>query len=721
MLSTATCTQGSIPVPDKTCASCVPFCSMGELERIAIALARIFAIVGFGYFLRARNIFTPAMKGGCAALVTKIALPATIFLFIAQMDLGSIIPSVLIAVVVGKLVIFALAFAFGYALRSKDMAKFVKEKGTAGAETTPPTRPMTSGAILGLFCTVSSDPAFGGQFMYQLYPDNGTQIILFFAASLIVCCPIGFFLLEYDKYASQQEGGRLTPAQKGAAARQALRGVCMNPCVFMAVIGLIWNGALGSLVNRPFFLTFAKVTADAFPFPALFLLGVSAYGKIGLFHGRFAMHVLVVCVLKTVISPIVIQQLLEAFTDGAPPSLGTSGGWSGLTFIYGIFPTAPAVPLWAMAFKAELVVIAVAMIMVFFFAGVVTFVSVAIVVSPSNTHQSVVSYIVGGATIFFAVYLLLPGCHAMFKKRDALSAAPAFWVNIIAWVMLLLGLSWEHCETGTGLAGSWAAHEFLYLVLRLLVLAAMHEVLLMAEARSTEGGSGAFRPNTTKRVTTLVGILCFSILLVIVPALAIDDANAAKGTYQQCVLFGAAGMQRWVALIYSGIIGLLGTYLITALEQEHSRIRIPHEIWWDSASAHAHGRLSADGAAPAPAQKKHGMSDKFKLEVIAALIVGECVLTLWEVFEVTELGNGASVAAVDLIYILELTFRGMVVALFFLFYGFGHTIAGRFFNHFYGALASAASALTNCGAEAGEVSKLMENGVTVEELTDTEA
>lgn len=727
---------GAACTADQRCASCVPFCGMGELERIAIALARIFAIVGFGYFLRARNIFTPAMKGGCAALVTKIALPATIFFFIAQMDLGSIIGSVLIAVVLGKLIIFALAFGFGYALRSKDMAKYEAKRSAEGAEAaTPPTRPVTSGAILGLFCTVSSDPAFGGQFMYQLYPENGTQIILFFAASLIVCCPIGFFLLEYDKFASQQAGGELTPAQKGAAVKQALRGVAMNPCVFMAVIGLIWNLALGSLVHRPFFLTFAKVTADAFPFTALFLLGVSAYGKIGLFHGRFAMHVLVVCLLKTVISPIVIQQLLEALTDGAPPALGTSGGWSGLTFIYGIFPTAPAVPLWAMAFKAELVVIAVAMIVVFFFAGIVTFVSVAVVVSPSDTHQSVVSAVIGGATMFFALYLLLPGVHALFKKRDALGAAPAFWIHLIALVLLLLGVSWQACETGTGVAGSWAAHEFLFLLLRLLVLAAMHEVLTMARRRSSEGEAGAFRPDATKRLTTLCGIVCLSILLVVVPTLTLDDANRASGQFAQCVLFGASETQRWLALVYAAIVGLLATHLVAALETEHSRICIPHEIWWDSAATSsfaplsAQGRLSVNsstsevsqGATPAPPpQKKAGMSDKFKLEVIASLIIAECVLTLWEVFEIVELGDTPTIAAMNLVYILELTIRGLIAALFFLFYGFGHTIAGHFFHRVYAALAGVASAVISCGAAASETPELMENDVSIEELTNAD-
>ena len=343
--------------------------------------------------------------------------------------------------------------------------------------------------------------------------------------------------------------------------------------------------------------------------------------------------------------------------------------------------------------------------------------SVAVVVSPSDTHQSLISDIVGGAAIFFAIYLLLPGLHALvFTKRDALRAAPAFWIHLAALAMLLLGISWGQCETGTGVPGSWAAYEFLFLVLRLLVLAGTHEVVAMARRRSAPNEAGAFCPDPTKRLVMLIGILCLSTLLVIVPALTLDGTNHASGQYAQCVLFGAAEAQRWLALVYAAIVGLLGTYLIAALEKEHFRIRIPHNI---SVPASALGLLSASVSDPGattaqqPPQKKKkkktGMSDKFKLEVILSLIVADCVLTMWECFEIMELGDKPTIAASNLVYVLELTTRGMVCALLFLFYGFGRTIAGQFFDRFYGALACAASALMSCGGEATEASKLMES------------
>ena len=377
LLSNATAAVAHCPA-----TGCKPVGSI--LATIAVSLARIYTIVIFGYWVISSGLLTQPMKGGIAKYTGSISLPAVVFYFIASADLSVISAPAIGAVIAGKVFCFFCAASFGYMLR----------RGTEGA--------LSSAGIFGLFASVSSDPAFGGQFMYTLYPAGqqdsppGTLIIVYFGISLIVCCPMGFFMLEFDKYnrnlAAEQKkleedsGSSSDTKKEGdgkshgcldpgtvAACKAAFKGTITNPVVLAAIIALIWNLAFGPVTNGVtyYFCSYAFVFAKSFGGPALMLLGMNAVGKLQLFKGKMAAQVFVLVVIKNVIGPIVLEQLYAGFAGGAVESKQKS-----YLFTYGSFPTAPAIPIWAMMYKAEVPVIAVSMIICFVMAGLMTFFSV---------------------------------------------------------------------------------------------------------------------------------------------------------------------------------------------------------------------------------------------------------------------------------------------------------------------------------------------------------
>jgi hypothetical protein len=386
-----------------------------------------------------------------------------------------------------------------------------------------------------------------------------------------------------------------------------------------------------------------------------------------------------------------MQQLVELLTRGSPPALpstssvpATSGGWSGLSFIYGCFPTAPAVPLWAMMYSAELKVISVAMIVVFLFSGIMTFITVALVVAPSDAHDGFVAPMCGGITICTASYVLIPAALAATRRLRAPFSAPMFWINHACVCAVLLGISWSGCEDHSeGFFSEWVTHEFFFFLMRMSLLASMYEVLVLSEARTADSVA-PFKPNARHRLVSVMTIFALALLLIAVPAV-VDDHGGDEG-YLECVLLGANAHQRWISLAISFFMGLAAVYLIAALEREHARMPIPKALWWVSADDRE------DMETPQPS-----MSDKFKLELLLGLVIAECVLGVWEALEIYEVGAKPSPSMENLLYTTELVMRTLVVFMIWLLFGFGGSPASRFYNALYASVASKLSSAPKHG------------------------
>ena len=63
-------------------------------------------------------------------------------------------------VVLVKVIVALVGGIFGYSIRRSSQ----RDKSAAASKA------LSSGAIFAMFVSVSSDPAYGGQFMYNLYP-----------------------------------------------------------------------------------------------------------------------------------------------------------------------------------------------------------------------------------------------------------------------------------------------------------------------------------------------------------------------------------------------------------------------------------------------------------------------------------------------------------------------------------------------------------------------
>ena len=552
--------------------------------------------------------------------------------------------------------------------------------------------------------------------MYALYPDFGTQIILFYAISFIVCCPLGFTALEIDRAMAELGGEQPSASKRRMIVLKAIKNTAINPNVSSAVIAIVFNLVFGRLSSSgpgyAFFFSFAKAMSGAFPFPVLFMLGVNGYGKLGTFKA-LAAHVIVLSVIKTVLSPVLLSQLLVAFTGGDVPSGPAQGGWLGLLFLYGTFPTAPVIPMWALQFKAEVLLIAVAMVVVFVWAGAMTFIGTALVVSPSDSHETWIAPLCGAFALFTAVYFfLLPvALNAASRQFGSIKEEPfhAYWLSLIALACVGLGSSWVGCDvTDHSWWSQFAVQEFFWVVLRLFTLGAMHELLNMAMCRNA-ASSRASRA----RVTALALLLAF--LLVALPSIVQPDGEMYNGkfSFAHCSLLWR---QR-----HAQVDQLRGEFRVcshlrvpdSSAGREHSREHIPKRVdkLWagttmlggaDSngdvltpgegrrfqigeASTMGSNAAAADvGAVMTSAQRTNGeapmsqgMSDKFKWELAGGLLAACSVLRMWEVLELLEVSDLPPSTA-NLVFVLEMILRTIAIVGFLVCFGSGNNMWGRF-------------------------------------------
>merc|ERR1719201_3285860 len=145
-----------------------------------------------------------------------------------------------------------------------------------------------------------------------------------------------------------------------------------------------------------------------------------------------------------------------------------------------------------------------------------TFISVAMVVNPSESHEEQVIKICGGIAIFAAVWLLVPALQSLFGERGrrSLSAPPTFWILLSAVAMLLLGISWGQTEDiidgHNDFVSSWGVRQFVYFAFRGFLLGGMTEIFRMSKTHS-------FKISAVRRLLLFGGVLLCAVLCSVVP------------------------------------------------------------------------------------------------------------------------------------------------------------------------------------------------------------
>lgn len=184
--------------------------------------------------------------------------------------------------------------------------------------------------------------------------------------SLLILNPLGFVLMEVGQNVEEQTSRR-------KRLFKVVRNVSRNPVVFMTFAGIIGNfifkGSLPNILNQ-----LLDTLGSAFSASALFLLGIRMVGKRSEGFGRVGLLTIAILVLvKTIALPIVSREVMNSLHPGT--NVNETEDLSNFAFLYGTFPTAPSVFVFASQYDVLPSLIASAMVMSTFVSAPIMFIS----------------------------------------------------------------------------------------------------------------------------------------------------------------------------------------------------------------------------------------------------------------------------------------------------------------------------------------------------------
>ena len=139
---------------------------------LAGALVQIFAVIGLGYFGLRSGYLSQSASSGFKQLVGKVGMPALLFEAIATSDLGLLQARVILAMLLSKLIVMALAVVVG--MRYDDKSP----------------RRASTGGVFGMFVVNSLDLALGIPLMKALYPQYIVTLYFFEIVTSLVLVPV---------------------------------------------------------------------------------------------------------------------------------------------------------------------------------------------------------------------------------------------------------------------------------------------------------------------------------------------------------------------------------------------------------------------------------------------------------------------------------------------------------------------------------------------------
>ncbi|XP_056464849.1 integral membrane protein GPR155-like [Gadus chalcogrammus] len=307
-----------------------------SIDKLFPALVECFGIILCGYIASRATIITGSQAKGLGNFVSKFALPALLFKNMVLLDFGDVIWAFLWSILIAKVTVFALVCTLTLMVASPD------------------TRYSKAG-LYAIFATQSNDFALGYPIVDALYrttyPEYLQYIYLVAPVSLMFLNPIGFALCEVQRWRQTSGPQRRTLSILGVVVLQVLT----NPIVFMVVVGLVSHFALGQKI--PLVLVqFIDGLADSFGGAALFYLTmVEQLRKLTRDSG---VALIVLITAKLLVMPLICKEMVELLDGGAADSSRANhSSLSNFAFLYGVFPTAPNVALYASQFNMELEVV----------------------------------------------------------------------------------------------------------------------------------------------------------------------------------------------------------------------------------------------------------------------------------------------------------------------------------------------------------------------------
>ncbi|XP_019875971.2 integral membrane protein GPR155 isoform X2 [Aethina tumida] len=337
------------------------------MENLYPALTECFAVIICGYFAGRMNMISETEAKGINTFVGTFSLPSLIFMSLAKLELTSVNWLFLLSILISKSIVFVSVIALTLLVA----------------------RPfnLSRAGIFAIFCTQSNDFAIGNPIVAALYknthPEYATYLYLMAPISLAILNPISFILMEIGKRRSSDDAEQLL-MNDGAITNvshhkrrlkvvvSVAKGIFLNPIILMTILGIVGNVIFKHKI--PCYLgSILDALGSAFSASALFLLGLRMVGKVHKLRGATLVVPGILIMVKLIVLPLVTREVISVVNPGVNQSetldLSTYG------FLYGTFPSAPTVFVFATQYAIDVDLIASAMVACTFISAPLMFVS----------------------------------------------------------------------------------------------------------------------------------------------------------------------------------------------------------------------------------------------------------------------------------------------------------------------------------------------------------
>lgn len=367
-------------------------------DNLYLALIQCFGIILCGYLAGRFGMMTKTEANGLNTFVGTFALPSLIFMSLAKLDFTLVNWKFLLAVLLAKGCVFVTVLAVSLVIKK-------------------PSNPGRA-ALFAIFTTQSNDFAIGYPMINALYgsthPEYAAYLYLMAPISLAILNPIGFVLLEIGKRRVEEH------TNCRDMVYSIVKGVVLNPVLFMTVLGIIGNLIFSHSIPR-LLAAILEVFGNAFSASALFLLGSMMVGKIHKLKGTALVIPGILISVKLLVLPLVIRESIILLNAG--DNLTETRNLSTYGFLYGTIPTAPALFIFTLRYNLEIDLIASAMVACTFLSAPLMFVSAKVVnavyagSTPANYAQqlNIFSFDISVASVIACIWLLI--CFLGFGRK----------------------------------------------------------------------------------------------------------------------------------------------------------------------------------------------------------------------------------------------------------------------------------------------------------------
>ncbi|XP_008297042.1 integral membrane protein GPR155 [Stegastes partitus] len=325
-----------------------------SIDKLFPALLECFGIILCGYIAGRANIITSTQAKGLGNFVSKFALPALLFKNMVQLDFGNVIWPFLWSILIAKVSVFVIVCVLTLIVASPDSR-------------------YSKAGLFSIFATQSNDFALGYPIVEALYkstyPEYLQYIYLVAPVSLMFLNPIGFGFCEIQKWKDQGNHQQSKLLIVGLVVLQVLK----NPIVFMVMIGIIAHFVLHQTVPA-FMAEFVDGLANSFGGAALFYLGLTMVGQLRKLTKSTVVTLILLLTAKLLLMPLICKDMVDLLDNSNTSALNHSS-LSDYAFLYGVFPTAPSVAIYAVYYNAELEVVASGMVISTFLSAPIMYVS----------------------------------------------------------------------------------------------------------------------------------------------------------------------------------------------------------------------------------------------------------------------------------------------------------------------------------------------------------